>query len=260
MAAVAIRVLPWQQASKTSLGSRRRRARRRGRRVAPRARRRRAPGRRRLRRGRHRRAARAGGLGSALPRRDGRLEGVGRPRLHARAARRDPRRGAAGRRAHLGVQRSASSASPTASSLTSRDAARRHHARDPHVPAVRGLHARPGAGRHQRVASSTTPTTARPASPPSTRSTRRLATASTSPSTSQRGPPAAQGARAVPLGLERADLRCRHLSGARAKIEALLLHASQFGEDDEFLRSVRDRWSDEQGHALERFRRVILFG
>ena len=44
------------------------------------------------------------------------------------------------------------------------------------------------------------------------------------------------------------------------KIEALLLHASQFGKDSEaFLRATHERWSDPQGHALERFRRIVLF-
>jgi LmbE family N-acetylglucosaminyl deacetylase len=41
------------------------------------------------------------------------------------------------------------------------------------------------------------------------------------------------------------------------KIAALLLHASQFGED--IADFVRNRWRDEQGRALERFRRVVLF-
>ena len=43
------------------------------------------------------------------------------------------------------------------------------------------------------------------------------------------------------------------------KIEALLLHVSQFGDGEAFLRQVHDRWRDEQGHALEQFRRVVLF-
>jgi LmbE family N-acetylglucosaminyl deacetylase len=41
------------------------------------------------------------------------------------------------------------------------------------------------------------------------------------------------------------------------KIAALLLHASQFGED--IADFVRNRWRDEQGRAVERFRRVVLF-
>jgi len=44
------------------------------------------------------------------------------------------------------------------------------------------------------------------------------------------------------------------------KIEALLLHASQFGKESEaFIRAAHERWSDAQGHALERFRRIVLF-
>ncbi len=45
-----------------------------------------------------------------------------------------------------------------------------------------------------------------------------------------------------------------------AKIEALLLHESQFGGGDEFVQFVRDRWRDEQGRTIERYRRVVLFG
>jgi LmbE family N-acetylglucosaminyl deacetylase len=41
------------------------------------------------------------------------------------------------------------------------------------------------------------------------------------------------------------------------KIAALLLHASQFGED--IADFVRNRWRDDQGRAVERFRRVVLF-
>ena len=41
------------------------------------------------------------------------------------------------------------------------------------------------------------------------------------------------------------------------KIAALLLHATQFGED--IADFVRTRWRDEQGRAVERFRRVVLF-
>lgn len=43
------------------------------------------------------------------------------------------------------------------------------------------------------------------------------------------------------------------------KIAALLLHASQFGDGEDFIRAVHERWRDEQGRALERFRRVVLF-
>ena len=42
-----------------------------------------------------------------------------------------------------------------------------------------------------------------------------------------------------------------------AKIEALLLHASQF--TDEIVPYIRERWVDAQGHAIEQFRRVVLF-
>jgi LmbE family N-acetylglucosaminyl deacetylase len=42
-----------------------------------------------------------------------------------------------------------------------------------------------------------------------------------------------------------------------AKIEALLLHKSQF--TDEIAPYIRERWVDAQGHAIEQFRRVVLF-
>lgn len=42
-----------------------------------------------------------------------------------------------------------------------------------------------------------------------------------------------------------------------AKIEALLLHRSQF--TDEIVPYIRERWVDAQGHAIEQFRRVVLF-
>lgn len=42
-----------------------------------------------------------------------------------------------------------------------------------------------------------------------------------------------------------------------AKIEALLLHASQF--TDEIVPYIRERWVDAQGHAIEQFRRIVLF-
>ncbi|RLT28465.1 MAG: PIG-L family deacetylase [Chloroflexi bacterium] len=41
------------------------------------------------------------------------------------------------------------------------------------------------------------------------------------------------------------------------KIEALLLHKSQF--DESIAPVIRERWVDEQGHAIEQFRRVVLF-
>ena len=49
-------------------------------------------------------------------------------------------------------------------------------------------------------------------------------------------------------------------SVADAKVEALLLHGSQFGGGDEFIQFVRARWRDEQGRMVERYRRVVLFG
>jgi LmbE family N-acetylglucosaminyl deacetylase len=43
------------------------------------------------------------------------------------------------------------------------------------------------------------------------------------------------------------------------KIQALLRHTSQFGEGSpEFLKFVRERWKDEQGRYVERFRRISL--
>jgi LmbE family N-acetylglucosaminyl deacetylase len=43
------------------------------------------------------------------------------------------------------------------------------------------------------------------------------------------------------------------------KIAGLLAHASQFGDGAQFLEFVRERWRDEDGRTLERFRRVVLF-
>ena len=43
------------------------------------------------------------------------------------------------------------------------------------------------------------------------------------------------------------------------KIQALLRHASQFGEGEEFLKFVRERWKDEDGHYYERFRRIVMW-
>jgi LmbE family N-acetylglucosaminyl deacetylase len=43
------------------------------------------------------------------------------------------------------------------------------------------------------------------------------------------------------------------------KIEALLLHGSQFEGGDEFLEFVRERWQDDRGRTIERYRRVVLF-
>lgn len=43
------------------------------------------------------------------------------------------------------------------------------------------------------------------------------------------------------------------------KIQALLQHHSQFGEGEEFLKFVRERWKDEEGRYHERFRRIVMF-
>ena len=43
------------------------------------------------------------------------------------------------------------------------------------------------------------------------------------------------------------------------KIQALLEHRTQFGEGEEFLKFVRERWKDESGSYVERFRRVVMF-
>ena len=43
------------------------------------------------------------------------------------------------------------------------------------------------------------------------------------------------------------------------KISALLEHKTQFGEGDEFLKFVRERWRDDNGSYVERFRRVVMF-
>ena len=42
------------------------------------------------------------------------------------------------------------------------------------------------------------------------------------------------------------------------KIQALLLHTSQFGEGGEFMEFVRKRWKGEDGRFTEKFRRVTL--
>ena len=42
------------------------------------------------------------------------------------------------------------------------------------------------------------------------------------------------------------------------KIQALLLHTSQFGEGEEFMKFVRERWKGEDGRFTEKFRRVTL--
>lgn len=43
------------------------------------------------------------------------------------------------------------------------------------------------------------------------------------------------------------------------KIQALLQHHSQFGESEEFLKFVRERWKGEDGRYTERFRRAVMF-
>jgi len=43
------------------------------------------------------------------------------------------------------------------------------------------------------------------------------------------------------------------------KIQALLEHKTQFGDGTEFLQFVKERWRDESGRYLERFRRVVMF-
>ena len=43
------------------------------------------------------------------------------------------------------------------------------------------------------------------------------------------------------------------------KFQALLEHKTQFGDGTEFLRLVKERWRDESGRYLERFRRVVMF-
>jgi LmbE family N-acetylglucosaminyl deacetylase len=43
------------------------------------------------------------------------------------------------------------------------------------------------------------------------------------------------------------------------KIEALLAHRSQFGNREEFINFVMERWKDDEGRSFERFRKVSLF-
>jgi len=43
------------------------------------------------------------------------------------------------------------------------------------------------------------------------------------------------------------------------KIQALLRHHSQFGEGEEFLKFVRERWKGEDGRYTEQFRRIVFF-
>jgi len=49
-------------------------------------------------------------------------------------------------------------------------------------------------------------------------------------------------------------------SVVEAKIEALLLHGSQFNNDDGFIDYMRSRWQDAEGRSFEHFRRVVMFG
>ncbi|MPZ22290.1 MAG: PIG-L family deacetylase [Dehalococcoidia bacterium] len=43
------------------------------------------------------------------------------------------------------------------------------------------------------------------------------------------------------------------------KFDALLSHRSQFGQREDFVKFATERWKDEEGRVLERFRRVTLF-
>ena len=43
------------------------------------------------------------------------------------------------------------------------------------------------------------------------------------------------------------------------KIEGLMAHLSQFGGREDFVEMVRERWREEDGRYLERFRRVGMF-
>lgn len=49
-------------------------------------------------------------------------------------------------------------------------------------------------------------------------------------------------------------------SVVEVKIEALLLHGSQFTNDDGFIDFMRTRWRDAEGRSFEQFRRVVMFG
>lgn len=60
-------------------------------------------------------------------------------------------------------------------------------------------------------------------------------------------------------GSEKADFIVDISEVVELKFQALLQHASQFGEEDEFLRFVRERWRGEDGRYTERFRRVVMF-
>lgn len=59
-------------------------------------------------------------------------------------------------------------------------------------------------------------------------------------------------------GSEKADFLVDISDIVELKIQALLKHASQFGEGDELIRFVRERWRGEDGRYTERFRRVVM--
>lgn len=76
----------------------------------------------------------------------------------------------------------------------------------------------------------------------------------------------------IAAGLETHKVRELYLFGTHApnqsvdistvletKIAALAAHGSQFSVDDEFLALLRERWSEEDGRYVERFRRVRLW-
>lgn len=42
------------------------------------------------------------------------------------------------------------------------------------------------------------------------------------------------------------------------KLQALAQHKSQFGDDPNFMRYIRERWRNEEGRHLEQFRRIVL--
>ena len=60
-------------------------------------------------------------------------------------------------------------------------------------------------------------------------------------------------------GSEQANFTVDITDAVETKIQALLRHTSQFGEGDEFLKFVRERWKGEDGRYTEQFRRVVLF-
>lgn len=47
-------------------------------------------------------------------------------------------------------------------------------------------------------------------------------------------------------------------AGVDRKIHALTAHVTQFGNREDFVTFVRERWKDEEGRYLERFRRIEL--